>query len=172
MQEALALFSTALVPLFVLGLALMALIRKKDGYAAFTEGAKDGFQIFLKTLPAVVGMMLAVRIFKAAGGFELLDRLFYPLLRLFGIPSALVPMLLLRPFSGSGGLALLAGIITSFGPDSYEARVAAVYFGSSETLFYVLALYFGSVGIKKSGYVVPVALAADFFGLVVCCLLC
>lgn len=158
------------LPLFMAVILLLAIVRKVDAYTCFTEGARGGIGLCIRTLPHVAAMMVAARIFEAAGGFELLSRVFSFMLEPLGIPAVLLPLIVTRPFSGSGALGILAGILSAFGPDSFEARAACFYMGSSETIFYVVSLYFGSVRIRKTRYTVPIALAADFAGLFFACL--
>ena len=117
-------------------------------------------------------MVFAVKIFQASGLFDWVGRLLGPLLEPLGIPTEVVPIAALRPFSGGGSLGLLAGVLAEYGVDSYIGKVACVYMGSAETLFYVVSLYMGSVGVKKTRYVVPAALLSDCFGLILSCLVC
>lgn len=164
-------FSSSALPLFLAAVLVSALMRKVDAYGAFTEGARRGVGLCLRTLPHVAAMMIAAKVFEAAGGFALLGKAFSFVLQPLGIPAALLPLAVMRPFSGSGAMGILAGILSAFGPDSLEARAACFYMGSSETILYIVSLYFGSIGIKKTRYTIPIALAADFAGLILACLL-
>lgn len=172
MSNSLSYISAGVLPIFMVIIILTGLWKKVDVYESFTQGAKGGLGLVARTLPYIVGMMLAVEIFRASGCFAYLSKALSPLFGPLGIPPEVLPLLVIRPFSGSGGLGVLAGLIHAYGPDSYIARVACVYMGSSETLFYVLSLYFGSVRVSRTRYTVPVALAADFFGLFLACLVC
>jgi spore maturation protein B len=111
-------------------------------------------------------------VFEASGAFSYLAVILTPVMSLIKIPPEILPLALMRPFSGGASIGLLAGIFTQHGPDSYIGRVASTFMGSSETLFYTVSLYFGSVGIKKTRYVIPVAMITDVFGIIISCLLC
>lgn len=172
MNKTLTTISNAILPLCICLVVGIGLLKRQDVFAVFAQGAKGGLGMSFRIIPTLVGMMVAVAVFKTAGGFDLLSTIISPLFTPLGIPPELLPLLIMRPFSGSGGLGVLAGLIGSFGPDSYIARVACIYYGSSETLFYVLSLYFGSVGVKKTRYTAVVALISDLFGLIIACLIC
>ncbi len=171
-MSALRWLSTAALPIFILLCIGYSFAKRRDPYEAFIEGAKGGAQIVFQTLPYVVAMVFAVEIFKASGLFAWVGRLLGPVMGPLGIPPEVVPIAVLRPFSGGGSLGLLAGVVSEYGVDSYIGRVACVYMGSAETLFYVVSLYMGSVGIKKTRYVIPAALLSDCFGLTLSCLVC
>ena len=172
MDKTLTMISNAILPICICLIVGIGLIKKQDVFAVFVGGAKGGLSMSFRIIPTLVGMMVAIEIFKTAGGFDLLSKLLSPIFTPLGIPPELLPLLIMRPFSGSGGLGVLAGLIGSFGPDSYVSRVACIYYGSSETLFYVLSLYFGSIGVKKTRYTAPIALISDLFGLIIACLIC
>lgn len=171
-MSALRWLSTAALPLFILLTLGYSFAKKRDPYEAFIGGAKGGAGLVFQTMPYVVAMVFAVEIFKASGLFEAVGRLLAPVLGPLGIPPEVVPIAILRPFSGGGTLGLLAGVLAEYGVDSYIGRVACVYMGSAETLFYVVSLYMGSVGVKKTRYVIPAALLSDCFGLALSCLVC
>ncbi len=172
MKDTLSYLSAAILPVFMVLIIVTGLLKKNDVYQDFTQGAKGGMGLVFRTLPYIVGMMLAVEVFRAAGCFDYLSALLSPLFSPLGIPIEVLPLLVIRPFSGSGGLGILAGLLYVYGPDSYIARVACIYLGSSETLFYVVSLYFGSIKVSKTRYAIPVAIVADVFGLFLACLLC
>jgi spore maturation protein B len=164
--------SLIILPVFILLIIVYALIKKVDVYDAFIDGAKDGFSLAVKIFPYIIAMMFAVNIFSASGGLDLLKKILDPLLSLFNIPSGVVPLFIMRPFSGSASFGLLASIFNTYGPDSMTGKVASTLMGSSETLFYTISLYFGSVGLKKSGYTIPIVLICDIIGLIVASLVC
>ena len=145
-------------------MAIYASGKKVDVYAALTHGAEEGLSVLLRIVPALVALLTAVSMFRASGAAELLTALFAPLLELVGIPAETAPLLLIRPVSGSGALAIGTDLMTSHGPDSYIGRVAAVMLGSTETTFYTIAVYFGSAGIRRTRHAIPAALAADLAG--------
>ncbi|HHW32243.1 MAG TPA: spore maturation protein [Clostridiaceae bacterium] len=130
-------------------------------YDVFVEGAKEGANTIFRIVPSLVGLFVAIEVFKASGALDLIIHAVAPLTSLVGIPREVLPLVLLRPISGSASLAVVAGIIENYGPDSLIGRITSVMMGSTETIFYTLAIYFGSVGIKKIRYTLAVALIAD-----------
>ena len=156
--------SSWLLPLLLAAVAVCGLGRRIDIYAALTRGAEEGLRTLLRIVPALVGLLTAVSMFRASGAMEQLTALLSPLLTLLGIPPETAPLLLIRPMSGSGALAVGTELMTRFGPDSYIGRVAAEMLGSTETTFYTIAVYFGSAGIHRSRHTVPAALIADLAG--------
>lgn len=156
--------SSLLVPAMLAGTALFAMGRKVDVYSALTHGAETGLTVMLRIIPALVGLLTAVYMFRASGAMELFGQAFAPVLELLGIPPETAPLLLIRPVSGSGALAVGTELMQQYGPDSYIGRVAAVMLGSTETTFYTIAVYFGSAGIVRTRHTVPAALAADLTG--------
>lgn len=156
--------SSLVIPLLLAGVAVYGMGRRVDVYGALTHGAEEGLTVLLKVLPALVGLLTAVSMFRASGALEWLTGLCAPVLELLGIPPETTPLMLVRPVSGSGALAVGTDLITTYGPDSYIGRVAAVMLGSTETTFYTIAVYFGSAGIVRTRHTVPAALAADLTG--------
>ena len=140
---------------------LAGLIRKVKVYDVFIEGAKEGFDVAVKIIPFLVGILVAIGMFRASGAMELLLSALRPLAAATGFPAELIPLAILRSLSGSGSLALTTDLIKTHGPDSLMARMAATMYGSSETTFYVLAVYFGAVGVKRTRHAVPAALIGD-----------
>ena len=158
--------SSLVVPALLAGTAVVALGRRVDGYAALTRGAGDGLTVMLRILPALVGLLTAVSMFRASGAMEWLTLRCAPLLEALGIPGELMPLMLMRPVSGSGALAVGSELIAANGADSYIGRVAAVMLGSTETTFYTIAVYYGSAGIRKTRHTIPAALTADLTGFI------
>ncbi|MBQ3054582.1 MAG: spore maturation protein [Oscillospiraceae bacterium] len=156
--------SELIVPLILCGVGAFALVRRCDLYPALVRGAAEGLTTAKKILPPVVVLLSAVYLFRASGAMDVLVRLLSPILTPLGIPPECAPLLLIRPLSGSAALAAGADIIATYGVDSLIGRTAAVMLGSSETTFYVISVYFGSLGIKKTGSAVPAALFSDFIG--------
>ena len=153
-----------IVPVLLVTAAAWCVYRKVDLFSAMTAGAKDGFHVVKSILPSLVVLLTAVYMLRASGAPEALARLCAPLFSLLGIPPETAALILLRPVSGSGALAVGSELMSRFGPDSYIGRCAAVMLGSTETTFYVIAVYFGAAGIKKTRHAVPAALAADLAG--------
>lgn len=156
--------SSLVIPLLLAGVAVYGMGRRVDVYGALTHGAEEGLTVLLKVLPALVGLLTAVSMFRASGALEWLTDLCAPALEALGIPPETTPLMLVRPVSGSGALAVGTDLITTYGPDSYIGRVAAVMLGSTETTFYTIAVYFGSAGIIRTRHTIPAALAADLTG--------
>ena len=157
-------FSSLVVPLLLALVAAYGLGKRVDVYAALTRGAADGLSVLLRIIPALVGLLTAVSMFRASGAMEWLSALCSPALNLLGIPPETAPLMLVRPVSGSGALAVGSELMAAYGPDSYTGRVAAVMLGSTETTFYTIAVYFGSAGVHKTRYAIPAALIADLTG--------
>jgi spore maturation protein SpmA len=141
-------------------------------YDEFVEGAKEAFNVILRIIPFLVTMLVAIGMFKGAGGIDLLTKLLSPVLTPLHFPTDLVPMALMRPLSGSATLALLTDIVHRLGPDSVVSLTAATIYGSTETTFYVVAVYFGSVGIKQTRHAIPAGLLADLTGVIASVIIC
>ena len=150
-----------LIPLLFCATALFALSRRVDVYAALTKGAEEGLTVLFRIVPSLVALLSAVHMFRASGAMEAFASLLSPALEALGIPAECAPLLLIRPISGSGALAVGTELMEANGVDSLLGRTAAVMLGSSETTFYVIAVYFGAAGITKTRYAVPAALLAD-----------
>ena len=148
-------------PCLLAGAALYALRQRVDVFSALTQGAGEGLSVVIRILPALAALLTAVYMFRASGAMEYLGALLAPALERVGIPPEVAPLLFIRPISGSGALAVGSELMATYGPDSYIGRVAAVMLGSSETTFYTIAVYFGSVGIVKTRYTIPASLCAD-----------
>lgn len=156
--------TSLLLPLLLSGVGLCGLWRRGDVYASLTHGAEEGFRVLLRILPALVTLLPAVSMFRASGAMETLSALCAPLWEALGIPPETVPLMMVRPVSGSGALAVAGELIRTYGPDSQIGRTAAVMLGSTETTFYTVAVYFGAAGIRRSRHAIPAALAADVTG--------
>lgn len=155
------------VPVIIGSVAVFALHKRIDVFEALTTGALDGLQVIYKILPALIVLLTGVYMLRASGALDALCLLCKPLFTLIGIPPETASLVFIRPISGSGALAVGSEIIKQYGPDSIIGRTAAVMLGSTETTFYVIAVYFGAVGIKKTRYAIPAALCADLTGMLV-----
>lgn len=164
--------SVAAIPFLVLFFPLFAYLKGLKVYEEFVEGAKEGFNVAIRIIPYLVAMLLAISIFRAGGGIELLTRLFGPVLRALHFPPELLPMALMRPLSGSGSLAIFSDIVKQLGPDHLVTRMAATIYGSTETTFYVIAVYFGAVGIQRTRHAIPAGLIADLAGIIAAVIVC
>lgn len=160
------------VPFMVAFFPFYAWLRKLPVYEEFIEGAKEGFEVAVKIIPYLVAMLVAIGCLRGAGAIEALTQLLAPLLKLVSFPPELVPMALIRPLSGSGSLAALSDVVTRFGPDHLFSRTAGTLFGSTETTFYVIAVYFGSVAIRKTRHAIWAGLAADLAGVIAAVIVC
>jgi spore maturation protein B len=161
MREALAAVSLWAIPVLLVVIPLAGVIRKVKVYDVFVDGAKEGFDVAVKIIPFLVGMLVAIGMFRASGAMDLLAAGLRPLMAATGFPAELFPLAILRTLTGSGSLALTTDLIKTHGPDSLIGRMAATMYGSSETTFYVLAVYFGAVSVKKTRHAVPAALIGD-----------
>ena len=156
-----------ILPLLLLFASLLGLARKAPVYTLLTAGAKEGLQVLVSILPALVLLMTAVGMLRASGAPELLAKTFSPLFSLLGIPPETVLLLLIRPVSGSAALAVGAELMAEYGVNSQIGRTAAVMLGSTETTFYTISVYCSAVGIHKTRYTIPAALIADLTGFTV-----
>ena len=153
-----------LIPALLLGVSVLALGRRVDLYSALLEGGQRGLELVKIVLPALVMLLTAVELLRASGAAALLTRLLSPAARLLGIPPETLPLVLIRPLSGSAALAVGADLMAAYGPDSLIGRTAAVMMGSTETTFYTVSVYFAAAGVKRTRYAVPAALIADLTG--------
>ena len=161
MRAALDAISLWAMPVLLVAIPLVGLIRKVKVYDVFIEGAKEGFDVGVKIIPFLVGILVAIGMFRASGAMDLLMAGLRPLVTATRFPAELVPLAILRSLTGSGSLAFTTDLIKTYGPDSTIARMAATMYGSSETTFYVLAVYFGAVGARRTRHAVPAALVGD-----------
>ncbi len=152
------------IPLIFFVIIGYGMAKRVKVYESFVEGGKEGFDIFLQILPYIVAIFVAIGMFRVSGALDWLSSRLSPLTNLVGMPSEVLPVALMKPLSGSGSLGLVSEI-TAADPDSFNARVAGTMFGSTDTTFYVLALYFGSVGIKRIRHAMVVGLLADLAGI-------
>lgn len=160
------------IPVLLVGIPLIGMFRRIKVYDVFIEGAKDGFQVAVRIIPFLVGILVAIGMFRASGAMDMLTNGLRPLLSATRFPPEIFPLVVLRTLSGSGSLALATDLIKQSGPDSLFARMAATIYGGSETTFYVLAVYFGSVGVKRTRHAVPSALVGDLVAAIVAVAVC
>lgn len=152
------------IPLIILFFLLYALFKRVKVYDVFIDGAKEGFTVAVRIIPYLVGMLVAIGIFRASGALDFLVMLLDPLTRLIGMPAEALPMVLMRPLSGSGSLGVMTDAMKTYGPDSFIGVLVSTLYGSSETTFYVLAVYFGAANIRNTRHAVPAGLMADLAG--------
>ncbi len=151
-----------IIPLFLVFTVVFGLIKRINVFDAFTDGAKQGLFTLYSIAPTMIGLIVCVNMLKASGLTDFIVTLVKPVTDFFHFPSEILPMAVLRPVSGSGATALLTGIYKDYGADSFLGRCASVLAGSSETTFYAITMYYGSIGIKKIRHTLISALAADF----------
>ncbi len=159
-------FSNYIVPIFVLGIVIYAFIKKVNIYDSFLIGAKEGLITTFKIAPAVIAMVFVTNIFLNSHVLDFLFSFFTPLLNRFGIPISVLPMAIVRPISGTASLAIMTNIFKEFGPDSFVGRLASNLQGCTDTTIYVLALYFSSIRVKKTGHALAAGLFADLIGII------
>jgi spore maturation protein B len=160
-RAALDAISLWAIPVMLVGIPLYGMIKKVKVYDVFVEGAKEGFEVAVKIIPFLVGILVAIGMFRGSGAMDLLTAALRPLMAATGFPAELVPLAILRTLTGSGSLAFTTDLIKTYGPDSLMAHMAATMYGSSETTFYVLAVYFGAISVKRTRHAVPAALIGD-----------
>jgi len=160
------------IPLLILSIPTLAFFRGVPVYEAFVEGAEEGFTTAIKIIPFLVGMLVAINVFQASGAMEAMANVLEPVTELFNLPAEILPLALMRPLSGGGALGIATGLIKNYGPDSFIGMLASTMQGSTDTTFYVLTVYFGSVGITRYRYSLYVGLIADITGLVASIFIC
>ena len=153
-----------IIPLILTVLSCAALAGKHDVYGLLITGAGEGLQTLKNLIPPLLLLLTAVQMLRDSGAMDLLTQSLSPLCRLLGIPPETVPLMVIRPVSGSAALAIGSELIATYGPDSHVGRTTAVMLGSTETTFYVVSVYFGATGIKRTRYAIPAALIADLTG--------
>jgi len=153
--------SSIAIPAIVLSIVVYGAIKKVKIYSAFVEGAKEGFDVAVRIIPYLVAMLVAIGIFRASGAMDFLFLILSPITNFIGMPSETLTMALMRPLSGSGALGVMSEIFKTHGADSLIGRMVSVMMGSGETTFYVLAVYFGAVGVTKTRQAVPAGIPAS-----------
>ncbi len=154
------------LPSILLLILTMGLFKKIPLYETFTDGAKEGFKVAVNIIPYLVAIIVAISMFRASGIIEMIGNALNPVLMHFNVPADTIPIMVVRSLSGSAALGIFSDIANNLGPDDYATKLSAVMVGSSETTFYVLAVYFGAIGISKLRYALLVGLIADFIGIV------
>jgi len=166
-RQAIQLLSFFVIPAMLVGFPLYGLYKRVPVYEAFVDGAKEGFQVAVRIIPYLVAILFAIGMFRASGAMDFLASALQPVLGLVGFPAEVLPMAIIRPLTGSGSAGLVADMIQQYGEDSIFVKMAAVMFGSTETTFYVIAVYFGAVNIKKTRHAVPAGLTADIAAMLI-----
>jgi spore maturation protein B len=165
MKSLIEIISLIAIPLMFLVFLGWGIVKKVKVYEVFVDGAKEGFNVAIRIIPYLVAMLAAIGIFRASGGMDVLIKILAPITSLIGMPPETLPMALMRPLSGSGSLGIMTELMKVHGPDSLIGIMASTMYGSSETTFYVLAVYFGTVAIKNTRHAVPTGIIADLAGM-------
>jgi spore maturation protein B len=165
-------FSNYAIPFLLLVIPVLGYIKKVKVYESFIDGAKEGFNTAVRIIPYLVAILVAIGMFRASGAMDYFVAILSPLTNLIGMPAETLPVALMRPLSGSGALGIVTELMKEHGPDSLIGRIASTMWGSSETTFYVVAVYFGAVGIKKTRHAIPSGLIGDTVGLIMAVVLC
>jgi spore maturation protein B len=172
MTNVLSTISLWVLPVIILTVLIAALVKKVPAYEVFTTGAKEGFWVGVKIIPYLVAIMVAVSMFRASGAIEILGNWLSAPLNYFKIPVDALPLMITRSLSGSASLGVFSEVVQSSGVESYATKLCAVILGSSETTFYVLAVYFGAVGIKKFRHALLTGILADIIGIIAAVIIC
>lgn len=161
-----------ILPLLIASIIAWGMWQRVAVYEVFVEGAKEGFEIGVRIIPYLVAILFAIAMFRASGAMEFIFSLIGPVFEWFGFPRELLPMAITRPMTGSGSLGVLADMVNTYGEDALVVKMAATLFGSTETTLYVLAVYFGAVGVRRTRYAIQVGLLADATGAIAAVIFC
>ena len=164
--------SNYIIPVLIIALFVYSSFKKVNNYSTFVGGAKKSLHLVFDIFAYIVGIFIVVELLNTSGIMDKLTMVLSPVFNFLGIPTQLTQLVLVKPFSGSGGLALLQDIFDTYGVDSYIGRCASVILASSDTVFYVSTVYFSKTKVKKLGFAVPVALLATFLSVILSCLFC
>jgi spore maturation protein B len=167
-----SILSNIIFLLFLVGIPVYGYFKGVKVYEVFVDGAKEGFEITIRIIPYLVAILVAVGMFRASGAMDLISRHLPQFFAGFGLSPEIMSLILVRPLSGSAALGILGEIIGVHGADSYDAKLASVILGSTETTFYIIAVYFGAVSISKVRYALHAGLIADFAGVLAALLIC
>ncbi|HYK74900.1 MAG TPA: spore maturation protein [Pseudoneobacillus sp.] len=166
-MELISGISLWIIPILIGFILVYGTFKKVPTYESFVEGGKEGIKIAVSIIPFLVGMLVAITVFRASGALEYMMNWIRPGLEATGVPPEIVPLAIIRPISGTAALGMTSDLIATHGPDSFLGRLASVLQGSTDTTFYVLTVYFGAVGIRKMGDALKVGLWADLVGIIV-----
>lgn len=166
MTEIMEIISVWAIPVIVAGICFYAIVKKVPVYSAFTEGAKEGFSTAVMIIPYLTAMLCAIGMFRASGGMDWLCSALDPFTRLLGIPGEVLPMGIMRSFSGGGAEGMMVDLLNTYGTQSQIGRIASVALGSTETTFYIIAVYFGSIGISNTRHAIAAGLLGDLASLI------
>lgn len=160
------------VPFIIAFILIYGYLKDVKMYEVFVEGAREGFQVCIRILPYLVTMLFAIGLFRESGILYIITSASEPILSFLGIPPEVLPLAIMKPMSGSGSLGITAELIKKYGPDSLVGRIASTMMGSTETIFYTMAVYYGAVGIKKMRHTLACAFLAHAAGVIASCIIC
>lgn len=166
------IISIAIIPFMVLIILIHGYVKGIDMYSAFIEGAKEGMKTTFRIVPYLIAIFIAVGIFRGSHALNMFTDILAPITNFLGIPREILPLVILRPISGSGALGIVKDIIEHYGVDSFPAVVAAVMMGSSETIFYTISLYFGSIGVEDHRHTLKAALLSYLISIFITIFIC
>jgi spore maturation protein B len=164
--------STWAIPVIIFAIVVVAAIKKIKVYEVFVEGAKEGFNVAIKIIPYLVAILVAIAVFRGSGAMDWIVAMLKPALEPLGVPPEILPMAIMKPLSGSGSLGVMSEGLKTYGPDSLIGNMMSTMMGSTETTFYVLAVYFGSINVRRTRHTVPACLIGDFVGLSTAIIIC
>lgn len=159
-------FIKSIIAIIILAIVVYGMLKKVKVYECFVEGAKDGLTICIRIFPYLLAMLVAIAVFRESKALDYFIALVKPVVTLIGLPPEVVPLVLVKPLSGSGALGVLSDILMKHGPDSYIGRLSSVIMGTTETIFYTLTVYFGAVGVKKIRHTLWAAVMADLVAII------
>ena len=166
-------FSQWCIPLIIFAIAGYAYFLKKvKVFEVFVEGAKEGFNVAVRIIPYLVAILFTIGIFRAGGAEGIINGIIAPVMTYLGVPPSILPLCLIRPLSGAGARGVMIDIFKQYGPDSLDGLIASVIQGSTETTFYVIAVYLGSIGVRKTRYTVAACLTGDIVGMIASVIIC
>ena len=171
-MAAIDLVSVAMIPLMMAGILLVGILKKVKVFDSFVNGAKEGVETSVRIIAPLIGLLTAIAMLRASGALDFLSGLLGPALAIIKFPKDVLPLALMRPISGSGALAIVNDAYKTFGVDSYIGKVASIMMGCTETTFYTLAIYFGSVGVYNTRYTVKAALLGDLAAILASVYIC
>ncbi|WP_153122705.1 spore maturation protein [Peribacillus tepidiphilus] len=155
-----------IIPVLIAFILLYGTYKRIPTYERFVEGGKEGIEISFSIIPYLVGMLVAITVFRASGALDAFIGLMKPMFEMIGVPAEIVPLAIIRPISGNAALGMTSDLMATYGADSFIGRLASTIQGSTDTTFYVLTVYFGAVGINKMGDALKVGLLADLIGFI------
>ncbi len=156
----------SIIPIIIILIILYGMLKGRKVYEWFIEGATEGLKVCLRIFPYLLAMLLAVKVFRESGVLDIVNGVLSPLFNIIGLPGDLIPLVLIKPLSGSGALGVFTEILKEFGPDSIIGLTASIIMGTTETIFYTLTVYYGAVGIKKIRHTLWAALLADLTAII------